>query len=154
MSKIGNRLKKTALLTICVFYCLPATYAFAGMPSALPEDIATVFRMHEEPRQRFQAISFFIVGILVSTVLIQFFWNSLAKDFIRIPRLNFFRAFVIVVMWGTLFVIILTMISGARELMTPGAWKKNGITYSLDKADSGKTDVEKPSDPSENLNGE
>src|SRR5262249_30092928 len=26
---------------------------------------------------------------------------------------------------------VLTMISGARELMTPGAWEKNGVTYRL-----------------------
>jgi hypothetical protein len=32
-----------------------------------------------------------------------------------------------------LFVVVLTMISGARELMTPGAWKrdKDRLTYSL-----------------------
>src|SRR5262245_44535701 len=30
-----------------------------------------------------------------------------------------------------LFVLVLTMISGARELMTPGAWKKEGLTYKL-----------------------
>ena len=36
------------------------------------------------------------------------------------------------VVWGSLFVLVLTMISGARELMTPGAWKKDGITYVLE----------------------
>jgi hypothetical protein len=30
-----------------------------------------------------------------------------------------------------LFVVVLTMISGARELMTPGAWEKNGLTHKL-----------------------
>lgn len=30
-----------------------------------------------------------------------------------------------------LFVLVLTMISGARELMTPGAWEKKGLTYRL-----------------------
>jgi hypothetical protein len=30
-----------------------------------------------------------------------------------------------------LFVLVLTMISGARELMTPGAWRKQGFTYTL-----------------------
>jgi hypothetical protein len=37
----------------------------------------------------------------------------------------------IVLLWGLLFVIVLTMISGARELMTPGAWRKQGATYKL-----------------------
>jgi hypothetical protein len=30
-----------------------------------------------------------------------------------------------------LFVLVLTMISGARELMTPGAWESSGVTYRL-----------------------
>jgi hypothetical protein len=34
-------------------------------------------------------------------------------------------------LWGLLFVIVLAMISGARELMTPGAWQKRGWTYQL-----------------------
>jgi hypothetical protein len=36
-----------------------------------------------------------------------------------------------VTLWGLLFLLILTMISGARELMTPGAWEKHGSTYRL-----------------------
>ncbi len=35
------------------------------------------------------------------------------------------------IIWGLLFVLVLTMISGARELMTPGAWEKEGFTYVL-----------------------
>jgi hypothetical protein len=37
----------------------------------------------------------------------------------------------LVVLWGLLFVLVLTMISGARELLTPGAWEKQGATYRL-----------------------
>ncbi len=36
-----------------------------------------------------------------------------------------------VVLWGLLFTVVLAMISGARELMTPGAWEKQGATYRL-----------------------
>jgi hypothetical protein len=32
---------------------------------------------------------------------------------------------------------VLTMISGARE-MTPGAWKKNGLTYQLKRQVGGE----------------
>src|SRR5262249_35186152 len=38
--------------------------------------------------------------------------------------------------WGLLFVLVLTMISGARELMTPGAWEKQGLTYRLKKGET------------------
>jgi len=48
-----------------------------------------------------------------------------------LPRLSFGRALAGVILWGLLFFIVLTMISGARELMTPGAWKKDGATYKL-----------------------
>src|SRR6185369_14768900 len=40
----------------------------------------------------------------------------------------------LVVLWGLLFIVVLTMISGARELMTPGAWRKQGWTYKLASA--------------------
>jgi hypothetical protein len=33
-------------------------------------------------------------------------------------------------------VLVLTMISGARELMTPGAWHKQGLTYKLAEVDA------------------
>lgn len=47
------------------------------------------------------------------------------------PRLGFLASGAVVVLWGLAFVIVLTMISGARELMTPGAWKPDGLTYKL-----------------------
>ncbi len=66
------------------------------------------------------------------TVFVQFLWNSLAKDFPKLlPRMRFSQALAFVLLLGTLFVIVLTMISGARELLTPGAWKKTGWTYTL-----------------------
>src|SRR5262249_13681773 len=43
----------------------------------------------------------------------------------------YFRAVGLVTLWGLLFVLVLTMISGARELMTPGAWEPGGVTYRL-----------------------
>jgi len=57
----------------------------------------------------------------------------LRKDWTFLPRLNYGRALVVVGLWGLLFVLVLTMISGARELMTPGAWEKQGSTYRLTK---------------------
>jgi hypothetical protein len=52
---------------------------------------------------------------------------------------SFGRAVAGVFLWGLLFIIVLTMISGARELMTPGAWEKQGVTYRL-------TNQERPAD--------
>ena len=45
--------------------------------------------------------------------------------------LSYGRSLALVTLWGLAFVVVLTMISGARELMTPGAWRKQGWTYAL-----------------------
>ncbi len=98
--------------------------AWAGMPS--PEAILT-----DMSRLRFQTISFFLVGLVVSAVVIALLWNAMRRDFPRLPHLSFGRALMAVVLWGLLFLIVLTMIAGARELLTPGAWERDGRLYTL-----------------------
>jgi hypothetical protein len=98
--------------------------AQAGMPSITLTDLAAL---------RLQAISFFLLLLLVSAGFIKFIWNRLARDWTFLPRLSFAKAIGVVILWGFLFVLVLTMISGARELMTPGAWEKDGFTYKLAK---------------------
>jgi hypothetical protein len=80
---------------------------------------------------RWQAFSFFAATILGSAAIVQWLWNILAKDFSSLPTLKYTRALSFVLLWGLLAVIVLTMVSGARELMTPGAWRKQGWTYQL-----------------------
>src|SRR5206468_1591007 len=94
-----------------------------------------VLRLDESVLVRLQTISFFLLGFLLSAAAVRWLWNSLRRDFPQLPRLSFGRALAGVLLWGLLFVVVLTMISGARELMTPGAWKKQGFTYRL--ADDG-----------------
>jgi len=103
--------------------CLLPRIAVAGMPAPITlTDIA---------RLRIEAISFFLVVLLASSGLVQLLWNGLRKSFARLPRLTYFRAVALVVLWGLLFMVVLAMISGARELMTPGAWERSGATYRL-----------------------
>jgi len=87
----------------------------AGMRVVVLTDLAR-FRLH--------TISLFIVVLLVCAALVQLLWNHLRADFARLPRLTYGKAIGFVVLWGLLFVIVLAMISGARELMTPAAWEK------------------------------
>ena len=128
-----GRLHVTTLvaLVVALFVSPPAT-ARAGMPSIGLTEVASM---------RLEAISFFFVGFLLSSLAIKGLWNWLATDFAWLPRLTYAKACGLVGLWGLLFVIVLTMISGARELMTPGAWRKNGATYRLasttDSVDSG-----------------
>src|SRR5262245_49226726 len=118
----SNRQFVIPVLTGVALALLNPAPAHAGMPTILLTDIA---------RMRIQTISFFLLGLLVSSKLIQWIWNSLSKDFTLLPRLSYFKALGVVTMWGFLFVLVLTMIAGARELMTPGAWEKKGATYRL-----------------------
>jgi hypothetical protein len=97
-----------------------------------------VVTLSDLARMRLQVISFFLLVLLVATWVIQRIWNGLRRDFPRLPALSYKRALGVVTLWGLLFVLILTMISGARELMTPGAWKKQGLTYALAEGSGGK----------------
>jgi hypothetical protein len=107
--------------------------ARAGMPSFTLADIQRSFRLglSDPTRMRVEAISFFLLGLLVCAAVIRWTWNSLRREFPRLPRLSYGKAMGVVVLWGLLFVLVLTMISGARELMTPGAWEKQGLVYRL-----------------------
>jgi hypothetical protein len=92
------------------------------MPSIVMDDLG---------KMRLESISFFTFALLGFTFVVKLAWNSLQKDFPRMPKLSYRRAVSLVFLVGCLFMLILTMISGARELLTPGAWKKEGLTYKL-----------------------
>src|SRR5260370_4656828 len=119
--------------------------AWGGMAGKLPTNPERIFRLNETPLARLQAISFFLFGLLLSAAAVWGLWNYLQRDFLKLPRLSFGKALAGVVLWGLLFVIILAMISGARELMTPGAWSKQGFTYRLSEA-AAPSDKDSPAD--------
>jgi hypothetical protein len=116
---------RTLLIVICLALSTPAQ-AQAGMPGFDFTDIANM---------RLQGISFFLLGLLGSALFVKELWNYVRRDFPCLPLLNFKKALGLVVLWGFLFLLVLTMISGARELMTPGAWEKQGSTYRLKKTE-------------------
>ena len=101
-----------------------AAVADAGMPSV-------GYTISEAARMRVETLSFFLGGFFLTAYLIMLLWNYLARDFIILPRLSYGKALALVSLWGLLFILVLTMISGARELMTPGAWEKDGVTSKL-----------------------
>ena len=94
----------------------------AGMPSVSLSLSGT---------ERINAISFFLAVILFSTLIIKFCWSQLAALFPQIPKGTFLQSLAVSLLFGLGSIIVLTMISGARELMTPGAWEPDGITYRL-----------------------
>jgi hypothetical protein len=102
------------------------------MPTPLPYDYKErIQRLNDTALHRLQAISFFVAVFLVCALTVRWLWNRVQQDFPSLPRLSIVGSLSVVFLWGLLFVIVLTMISGARELMTPGAWKPQGFTYKL-----------------------
>ncbi len=134
-------------LTICLLAVLLmcSATADAGMPSLLPShwtaktdaDGASRSLTRTALAVQLQVISFFVMTFLVSGWIVQRLWNVLAPKCFRLPSITFRESLSMLVLWGLAFSVVLTMISGARELMTPGAWKKQGWTYTLNHSGAG-----------------
>jgi hypothetical protein len=116
------RYRVAALLAVVAAWLVRPAPAWAGMSSVDLSDWAAF---------RLEAISFFLLVLAGSAAVVRWLWNSLAADFPRLPRLTYRRALAAVVLWGVLLAVVLTMIAGARELLTPGAWQKQGVLYKL-----------------------
>ena len=72
---------------------------------------------------RIEAISFFVVVLLIAAAVVRWLWNSLAAEFAAAATAHYRRALAAVVL-GHALAVVLTMIAGSRELLTPGAWQK------------------------------
>src|SRR6185503_8361956 len=82
-------------------------------------------------RLRLEEISFFIVLLFVCSFGLKLVWNYAFKGFNFVPRLKFVQAFCVSLLFGVLMLLILTMISGIREVLTPDAWRHQGTSYRL-----------------------
>lgn len=132
------------LLAVAVLLTIPALHGRptcqAGMPKILPTDWKVDTPTPSWTRQadgvsnagaRLQTLSFFVACLLLAAWGVKAIWNSLRGQFVWLPSLGYWRALGLVGLWGACFVVVLTMVSGARELMTPGAWQQQGWTYKL-----------------------
>lgn len=119
MTRFRNHTLGLALMLVA-----SASPVLAGMPS--PELVFT-----ELGRRRWEELSFFLVGFLVMAGVVRGLWNFLRRDFPRLPALSYGRSVTLLVLWGLLMTVVLALISGARELMTPAAWEPKGVTYKL-----------------------
>lgn len=111
----------------------------AGMPAMLPTPYTKDKFPHAKALdhwmdERLQALSFFLLVFVISALAVRMLWNLARKDWPQVPRLSYPRALLFTFIWGLVAIVVLTMISGARELMTPGAWRKQGWTYKLASA--------------------
>jgi hypothetical protein len=108
-------------MTAGIMLLAPAA-AQSGMPSVSITDWAAL---------RFGTLSFFLVVLLVAAAVVRWLWNILAADFPKLPRLTYKRSLAGVVLVGLALAVVLTMIAGSRELLTPGAWEKDGRLYKI-----------------------
>lgn len=138
---------------VLLWACGSATNpAMAGMPAILPSGLtaeeapeaSVPFDADEASRAQstriLPALLFLALGWLVSAGGVQRLWNSLCTSVTVLPRIGYARALLLVLAWAALLVVVLGMISSARELLTPGAWKKQGWTYRLSN-DSAQAEV-------------
>ena len=116
-----TRIRIPSPLIGCALLCAPSV-AHAGMPFV---------RLSEMARARLEAISFFLFVVLLLTFAVKRLWNALQRDMPRLPRLSYKASLGLVGLWALAMHLVLSMIAGGRELMTPGAWERDGATYSL-----------------------
>jgi hypothetical protein len=91
----------------------------------------TVYGLRDIYRLRFEEISFFILLLLVCGLVLKLLWNFAAKGFDFLPKLRFLHALAASVLMGLVMLVVLTMISGIREVLTPEAWRHQGTSYRL-----------------------
>src|SRR5258708_5020817 len=105
-------------------------FGIAVLSAAFPARAGmTVYDLNDVVRLRLEDISFFTVLLLLCVFGIRFLWNYVAKDIPRIPRLTYSKALCLTGLLSLLMLLVLSMISGARELLTPGAWRRQGSEY-------------------------
>ncbi len=110
------------LLFAVLLTCLAPPAVFAGMPMVTLTDLASF---------RLETLSFFLWIYVLTSFVIWKLWNYLRKDFVKLPQLTFKKALGLVLLWGLAFDLLLVMIAGTRELMTPEAWERAGIIHKI-----------------------
>jgi hypothetical protein len=112
--------RQSGLMVLAVF--ASTLSAHAGM---------TVYGLNDVYRLRLEEISFFVFLLVLASFLFQLLWNHAIKGFDFLPRLKFRQALCISVLFGLTMLLVLAMISGIREVLTPGAWRRQGSSYRL-----------------------
>jgi hypothetical protein len=125
----GNTMKRG-------FGIIPATVCFLAAVAGPSNAQAgmTVYGLRDIYRVRLEDISFFIFLFVACSFILKLLWNHAVKGFPSIPRLTLVRAFSVAGLLGLSMLLILTMISGIREVLTPEAWRRQGSSYRLNAA--------------------
>ena len=131
MLKHNLRVIRLQRWVLCCVLTLWPPIAWAGMGYVGDTEVNRRLVLSDSGRLRYEAISFFVVMLLLAALVIRWLWNRLAIDFTKLPRMTFGKAIGVVVLWGLLFLVVLTMIACTREMMTPGVWERQGLLYKI-----------------------
>lgn len=95
---------------------------FAGMPAPVlgPEPVGHLVGL---------STAAFLIAV-VGAFLVKIGWNATVRS-TSLPAMNYRRALGATLLGGVLFFLVLVMIAGSRELLTPGAWRPKGMLYEL-----------------------
>ncbi|MDA0811176.1 MAG: hypothetical protein O3C21_02125 [Verrucomicrobia bacterium] len=110
---------------VAAFVLATSGLAFAGMTS---------YSLNDVYRLRFQELSFFLLLLGACASGFRWLWNGAVKELALVPHLKWRQAFCLSLLLGVVMLLVLTMISGIREVLTPGAWKRQGSSYRLNAA--------------------
>lgn len=91
----------------------------------------TVYGLKDVYRMRLEDLSFFVALLLVCAFLFRLLWNHAFKGFQFVPRLGYLQSLCLSVLLGLAMLVVLTMISGIREVLSPGVWRRQGSSYRL-----------------------
>lgn len=121
-SRLRDRRRgSTGLAVLFVSFAVPV---HAGMTS---------YTLNEVVRLRMEDISFFALLIALCAGGLKLAWNHVAAGLPALPRLSWSRALCLTGILSLLMLLVLSMISGARELLTPGVWRRQGTSYQLNE---------------------
>jgi hypothetical protein len=110
-----------------------AGIALGGLTVPSAQAGMTSYTLNEVVRLRMEDISFFGLLLLLCATGFLLTWNYVARGIPFLPKLNFLRALCLTGVLSLLMLLVLSMISGARELLTPGVWRRQGTGYRLNE---------------------
>jgi hypothetical protein len=107
--------------------------AIAGGTTSLRAGM-TAYDLSDVVRLRIEDVSFFAFLLLACALGVKLVWNYVAKGMPALPRISFLRSLCVTGVLSLMMLLVLSMISGARELLTPGVWRRQGSAYRLNDA--------------------
>lgn len=70
-------------------------------------------------KSRLEEISFFVISLLVLAAVSRWIWNGFHRDFPQLPYMTYRGTLGALLLWGTMFTAVISLISSLRQAMLP-----------------------------------